>query len=128
MTLTIELTPAQEACLSTAAQQQGLDPQTLAHQFVIQHLPDEFNTRAEAAGTTSYSPNSPVSSPLQVTNGKSVHQEPVQAGRDPERVARVRSARGILAHLGQELASEQLHRERQADRLREEQLLERIKS
>jgi predicted HTH domain antitoxin len=41
------------------------------------------------------------------------------SGRDPERVARVKRVRGIFAHTRGELASEELHRQRQADKVKE---------
>ncbi len=44
-------------------------------------------------------------------------------GRDPERVARVRSLRGKFAHAPGERASDRLHRERQADKESEEQAI-----
>ncbi len=46
--------------------------------------------------------------------------------RDPALVARVKNARGKFAHVGAGLASEQLHRERQADKRKEEQRIERF--
>jgi hypothetical protein len=39
MTLTIELTPIEEAQLTAAARQAGLDPAELARQLVTTHLP-----------------------------------------------------------------------------------------
>ena len=39
MTLTIDLSPAEEARLQSAARQKGLDPSTLAKQLVAEHLP-----------------------------------------------------------------------------------------
>lgn len=43
--------------------------------------------------------------------------------RDPELVARVRSIRGKYAGAGEGLASEELHRERQRDKEKEERLV-----
>ena len=39
MTLTIELTPTEEAQLTAAARQAGLDPAALARKLVTEHLP-----------------------------------------------------------------------------------------
>jgi hypothetical protein len=39
MTLTIELTPEQEARLAAAARQEGLEPADLARKIVTEHLP-----------------------------------------------------------------------------------------
>jgi hypothetical protein len=43
----------------------------------------------------------------------------VRQERDPERVARVKSLRGRFNRAGGGLASEELHRERQADKVKE---------
>jgi hypothetical protein len=39
MTLTIELTPSEEALLAAAAQQEGVDPAELVRKLVIERLP-----------------------------------------------------------------------------------------
>jgi hypothetical protein len=49
-----------------------------------------------------------------------------QDERDPELVARVKSIRGKYAHLG--VTTEDLHRERQADKEKEERRIQRPKS
>jgi hypothetical protein len=46
-----------------------------------------------------------------------------EQARDPERVARVRSVRGRFAHGRPMLGSEELHRERQVDKEKEERLV-----
>lgn len=40
MTLTLELTPAEEAQLKTAAQQKGVDPAVFLKQLMTEHLPE----------------------------------------------------------------------------------------
>lgn len=39
MTLTIDLSPTEEALLASAARQKGLDPSAFAKQLVTEHLP-----------------------------------------------------------------------------------------
>lgn len=46
MTLTIDLSPAEEARLKVAARQKGLAPSALAKQLVAEHLPVEDPTLA----------------------------------------------------------------------------------
>jgi hypothetical protein len=53
-------------------------------------------------------------------------EPPVRQERNPELVARVKSIRGRFKHTGGVLASEELHRERQADKAKEEQKAERF--
>jgi hypothetical protein len=96
MTVTIELTPGQEAQLTEAALQTGVEPQELVQRLVTQHLPEVVSR-----------PN--VAAPPDGT------QE-----RDPERVALVRSIRGKYAHTAKMPGTEELHRERQRDKAREE--------
>ena len=91
MSLTIELTAEQEARLAAAARDRGLAPAELAQKLLTEQLP-------ELAGVNGERPGSPE--------------------RDPELLARVRSIRGKYAYLG--VTTEELHRERQADKEREE--------
>ena len=93
MTLTLELSPALEARLKALARTRGVDPVEIATELLADHLPV---APAE---------------PLQ--NGTTATLE-----RDLDRVARVQSIRGKYAHLG--VRVEDLHRERQAEKEREE--------
>jgi hypothetical protein len=103
--LTIDLTPAEEAQLAEAARQRGVAPAEFARQLLREHLPPyQKQNGAHAVGP-----------PQNVT---------VQE-RDPELVARVKSIRGKFAHQGEELATELLHRERQADKQKEEEMIRR---
>ena len=98
MPLTIELTPVEEARLRKAAQQKGIAPAELVRQFLESNLaaiPAEFQ-----------------SSDL---NGLDSEQH-------ASKVKRIRGLRGKLAHLS--VTSEDLHRERQADKAREERSTE----
>ncbi len=81
-----------------AADAQGVAPETLVHQFVIERLPEPLN------GT--------ITAPLDL-EAREI------ALRDPELVARVKSIRGKYAHLGVSVGD--LHLERQADQQREAQ-------
>lgn len=103
--LTIDLTPTEEAQLAEAARQKGVAPAEFARQLLREHLP-----------------------PSQQQNGAHA-VEPSQSittsERDPELVARVKNARGKFAHQGGELATELLHRERQADKQKEEEMIRR---
>ena len=86
MTLTLELSPAEQARLTDAARQTGLEPADLVKQWVAERLP--AFTEAEA--------------------------------QEAARVARIKASRGSLAHLGSGMV-EELHRERQVDKEKEEQ-------
>jgi len=86
MTLTLELSPAEQARLTDAARQTGLEPADLVRQWVTERLPAPTEAEAQEAA----------------------------------RVARIKAARGSLAHLGSGMV-EELHRERQADKEKEEQ-------
>ena len=87
MTLTLELTPAEEAHLAAAAAQNGLEPAALAKKLVTEHL-----------------------SALQ--NGA------LAAVLEQERIARILAAEGSFADVP--VSVEDLHRERQADKAKEE--------
>jgi hypothetical protein len=89
MTLTIELTPEEEARLQAAARGRGVDPAEFARRLLADNLPP---IQEEAAGSE----------------------------RDPARVILVKRVQGKFAHTAHGLASESLHRERQADREKEE--------
>jgi hypothetical protein len=94
VTLTLHLSPEVEARLRAVAQAQGRDPVDVAEHLLQTYLP---------AGT----------------------REPPAAGattpeRDPAFVALVQSLRGKFAHTAPALATEALHRERQAEKAREE--------
>ena len=95
MTLTIELTPEQEARLAAAAEQQGVAPVELAREILTAHLPQI--TRVEEEGSR-------------------------KSERDPQLAARVSSIRGKYARFA--VTTEALHLERQAEKLREERQLE----
>jgi len=83
MTLTIDLSPTEQARLTAAARQSGLTPDALAKRLVTERLP-------------------PVLSP----------------NDEEERVARIRAGMGSFAHVN--VTVEDLHRERQADKVAEE--------
>ena len=87
MTLTLELSPAEQARLTDAARRTGLEPAELAKKWVAERLPSD----------------------------------PEADAREQARVARIKAARGSLAHLGGGSMVEALHRERQADKEKEEQ-------
>ena len=88
MTLTLELTPAEEARLAAAAAQNGLAPAALAKQLVTEHLPA-------------------------LQNGASA------AVQEQERIARIRAATGSMTDDSWDSVAE-LHRDRQADKAKEE--------
>jgi len=102
MTLTLHLSPEVEARLRAVAQEQGLDPVEVAEHLLQTYLP---------AATRE---------PL--TNGMTTPQ------RDPAFVAVVKSIRGKFAHTATDLATEALHRERQADKEREERRIRGTKA
>jgi hypothetical protein len=91
MTLHIELTQDQEALLTSRARQEGLAPAEFAHRLLTEQLRE-----------------------LPARNGENPEHRPPT----PELAARVRSIRGKYAHVG--ATTEDLHRERQADKKREE--------
>jgi hypothetical protein len=94
MTLTLHLSPEVEARLRAVAQEQGLDPVEVAEQLLQTYLP----------AVTREIPANGMSTPK----------------RDPAFVALVKSLRGKFAHTATDLATEALHRERRADKEREE--------
>jgi hypothetical protein len=102
MTLTLHLSPEVEARLRAVAQEQGLDPVDVAEQLLQTYLPAV--TREPPA------------------NGMTTPE------RDPAFVALVKSIRGKFAHTATDLATEALHRERQADKKREERRVRRSKA
>lgn len=87
MTLTLELSPAEEARLAAAAAQNGLEPAALAKKLVTEHLPA-------------------------LQNGASA------AVQEQERIARILAAEGSFSHFTASV--DDLHRERQADKAKEE--------
>lgn len=102
MTLTLHLSPEVEARLRAVAQEQGLDPVDVAEHLLQTYLP----------AATREPP----------TNGMTTPQ------RDPAFVALVKSIRGKFARTATDLATEALHRERQADKEREEQRIRGTKA
>ncbi len=84
MTLTIDLSPAEQARLTDAARQTGLEPAALAKKLVTEHLPQVFQEKDT---------------------------------REQARIATIMASVGSMAHVG----VEDLHRERQADKAKEEQ-------
>ena len=85
MILTLDLSPAEEARLEAAAQQQDMAPEECIRQLLDRYLPALPPEHTSKNGTT--------------------------AERDPAWVAHIRSLRGKYAHTsGSELASEILHR------------------
>lgn len=89
MTVTLHLTPAEEAKLAEAARQEGIAPDALLKR-IVNRLP--------------FSPSVSFSEPKDETG---------------TREAVISAALGSLAHVGASV--EDLHRERQADKAREEQ-------
>ena len=83
MTLTIDLSPSEQAQLTAAAERTGLEPSVLVKKLVTEHLPLEADARKEA------------------------------------RIAAIYAAVGSMAHIG--VTVDDLHRERQADKEKEEQ-------
>ncbi len=102
MTLTLHLSPEVEARLRAVAQEQGLDPVDVAEHLLQTYLP----------AATREPP----------TNGMTTPQ------RDSAFVALVKSIRGKFAHTATDLATEALHRERQADKEREERRIRGTKA
>ena len=85
MTLTIDLSPLEQARLTEAAKQKGLEPAAFAKKLVTEHLPQvsgDADTREQA------------------------------------RIATILASRGSMAHMA--VSVEDLHRERQADKAKEE--------
>jgi hypothetical protein len=76
----------------------------------------------EARAGAMYGDEAPVAGFSRVTPEKG---GAVGRGRDPELVARVKSIRGKFARTGGGLASEALHHERQVDKEKEEQQVQR---
>jgi len=96
MTVTIELTSGQEALLVKAALQTGLQPEDLAMQLVTQHLPGVLD-----------------------------HQPAIVDGdrdqlQDVERAALAKRIRGKYACTADVPGTQELHRERQRDKAKEE--------
>ena len=85
MTLTIDLSPAEETWLETAVQQTGLTPNTLVKNLLRERLPALI--------------------------------KPVSTSEEA-RVAAIWAAVGSMAHIG--VSVEDLHRERQSDKQKEE--------
>ncbi len=93
MTLTIDLSPTEQARLTAAARQTGLEPAALAKRLVTEHLPNEEKNAGSALDTRDRS--------------------------EQERIAAILAARGSMAYVG--VTVDDLHRERQADKQKEEQ-------
>lgn len=91
MTLTIDLTPAEQARLTASARRTGLEPTALAKRLVTDHLPMD----SDAASTST-------------------------AAHEQDRLAAIHAARGSMATVG--VTVDDLHRERQADKEKEERL------
>jgi hypothetical protein len=97
MTISLELTPTEEAMLTNAAEMQGIPIAQLAKQLVIISLPAFATMSANAANP----PSSNV--------------------RHQDRIAAIDSVVGKYAHLPG-VGAEELHRERQKDKERDERL------
>ena len=97
MTLILHLPPDIEARLQAVAQEQGRDPAEVAETLLDAALP-AMTSRPPANGTT-------------CSDG------------DSKLVAAVKRIRGKFAHTATDAATEALHRERQADKVREERRL-----
>jgi hypothetical protein len=94
MTLILHLPPDVEARLHAVAQEQGRDPAEVAETLLDAALP-AMTSRPPANGTTC-------------------------SDRDPTLVAVVKRIRGKFAYTATSMETEALHRERQADKVREE--------
>ena len=92
MTLTIDLSPTEQARLTAAAMQTGLEPAAFAKKLMSEHLPP-FQNEADVSNV----------SPAD--------------GREQVRIAMIKAAQGSLAHV--KVSVEDLHRERQTDKQRE---------
>ena len=102
MTLTLHLPPEVEAHLRAVAEERGLDPVDMAEQLLQTYLPAVTRTPPANSMTT--------------------------PERDPAFVALVKRIRGKFAHTATEMATETLHRERQADKEREERRIRGTKA
>ena len=102
MTLTLHLSPEVEARLRAVAQEQGRDPVDMAEQLLQTYLPAVARTPPANSMTT--------------------------PERAPAFVALVKRIRGKFAHTSTEMATETLHRERQADKEREERRIRGTKT
>lgn len=89
MTLTLELSPAEEARLAAAARLNGMEPALLLKQLVAEHLPL-----------------------LDYKNGVFLDAQ------ERERIARILATEGSFSDVP--VSVEDLHRERQADKAKEE--------
>jgi len=92
MILTIDFTPTEQERVAAAARQKGLDPAAFIKKLIAESLPPVPNATGDAPRTI----------------------------RDPELAARVRAVRGKYAHTAKESGSEELHRERQRDKEKDE--------
>jgi len=95
MTLTIDLSPTEQAQLAEAARLTGLEPAVLAKRLVTDHLLRDSDTVSASAANR--------------------ERERVEQ----EHVAAIHAAKGSMAHVG--VTVDDLHRERQADKQKEEQ-------
>ena len=102
MTLTLHLSPEVEARLQAVAREQGCDPADVAEHLLQTYLPA-------------------------VTREPSTNNMPTLEC-DPAFIALVKSIRGKFAHTATGLATEALHRERQADKEREERRMRGTKA
>ena len=102
MTLTLYLSPEVEARLQAVAREQGCDPADVATHLLQTYLPA-------------------------ITREPPANSMPTPE-RDPAFVALVKSIRGKFARTATGLATEALHRERQADKEREERRMRGTKA
>jgi len=97
MTLTIDLSPTEQARLTAAAQLSGLDPSALAKQLLTEHLSSLETERKRISPEDGVVP-------------------------EEARIAAIRASRGSMAYVAG-VSVDDLHRERQADKEKEEMFL-----
>lgn len=92
MTVIIDLSPEEQAWLMSTARQAGTEPATLAKRFVTSQMPPQWSNSL-------------------------TEKEAVEANEQKRRAA-IFAAQGSFAYLG--VSVDDLHRERQKDKLKEE--------
>ena len=92
MTVVIDLSPAEQAWLTSTARQAGTEPAILAKQFVTSQMPPQW--------------------------GSSLTEKETLESREQKRRDAIFAAQGSFAHLG--VSVDDLHRERQKDKQKEE--------
>ncbi len=134
MTLTIDFTPIEQERVAVAARQKGLAPAEFIKRLVTENLPPVADGTSAMKQATDVEENIRAMDAFAETNhglptlrDKAFDREnlydertSVQQERDPELVARVKAVRDKYAHTAKTSGSEELHRERQRDKEKEE--------